>query len=61
MTKVLIVEDEAHLAEGLRFNLQAEGYAVEVTGDGESTLKRLLESTSHNATTPGHKRLFKKI
>ena len=42
MTKVLIVEDEAHLAEGLRFNLQAEGYAVEVTGDGESALKRLL-------------------
>src|SRR5579864_2646291 len=44
VTKVLIVEDEAHLAEGLRFNLQAEGYAVEVTGDGESALKRLLES-----------------
>src|SRR6201998_173729 len=44
MTRVLVVEDEAHLAEGLRFNLQAEGYAVEVTGDGESALKRLLES-----------------
>src|SRR5580700_8595566 len=44
MTRVLIVEDEAHLAEGLRFNLQAEGYAVELTGDGESALKRLLES-----------------
>jgi len=44
VTKVLIVEDEAHLAEGLRFNLQAEGYAVELTGDGESALKRLLES-----------------
>jgi DNA-binding response OmpR family regulator len=44
MTKVLVVEDEAHLAEGLRFNLQAEGYAVEVTGDGEAALKRLLES-----------------
>src|ERR1700740_2446064 len=44
MTRVLVVEDEAHLAEGLRFNLQAEGYAVEVTGDGASALKRLLES-----------------
>ena len=44
MTKVLIVEDEAHLAEGLRFNLQAEGYGVEVTGDGESALKRLDDS-----------------
>src|ERR1700751_1011027 len=44
MTRVLVVEDKAHLAEGLRFNLQAEGYAVELTGDGESALKRLLES-----------------
>ena len=44
MTRILVVEDESHLAEGLRFNLQAEGYAVEVTGDGESALKRLLES-----------------
>src|ERR1700722_604564 len=44
VTKVLVVEDEAHLAEGLRFNLQAEGYAVEVTSDGEAALKRLLES-----------------
>jgi DNA-binding response OmpR family regulator len=41
MSKVLVVEDEAHLAEGLRFNLQAEGYGVEVAGDGEAALKRL--------------------
>ena len=32
---LLIVEDEKHLAEGLRFNLEAEGYRVEITGDGE--------------------------
>jgi len=43
MTRVLIVEDEAHLAQGLRFNLQAEGHAVEVAGDGEAALDRLLE------------------
>ena len=42
MSRVLIVEDEAHLAQGLRFNLQAEGHAVEVAGDGESALDRLL-------------------
>ena len=30
MSRVLVVEDEAHLAQGLRFNLQAEGHAVEV-------------------------------
>jgi DNA-binding response OmpR family regulator len=43
MSRVLVVEDEAHLAEGLRFNLQAEGHAVEVAGDGESALDRLIE------------------
>jgi DNA-binding response OmpR family regulator len=41
MTNVLIVEDENHLAEGLRFNLEAEGYCVEVVGDGESALALL--------------------
>jgi DNA-binding response OmpR family regulator len=43
MSRVLIVEDEAHLAQGLRFNLQAEGHAVEVAGDGETALERLVE------------------
>ena len=42
MSRVLVVEDEAHLAEGLRFNLEAEGYAAEVVGDGESATERLL-------------------
>jgi DNA-binding response OmpR family regulator len=44
MSRVLIVEDEAHLAEGLRFNLEAEGLQVEVAGDGESALTSLLNS-----------------
>jgi DNA-binding response OmpR family regulator len=43
VSRVLVVEDEAHLAQGLRFNLEAEGHAVEVAGDGESALARLLE------------------
>jgi DNA-binding response OmpR family regulator len=38
---VLIVEDEQHLADGLRFNLEAEGYSVQTVGDGESALARL--------------------
>lgn len=43
MSRVLVVEDEAHLAQGLRFNLEAEGYAAEVVGDGEEATTRLLE------------------
>lgn len=40
--KVLVVEDEHHLAEGLRFNLEAEGYAADVVDSGEGALDRLL-------------------
>ncbi|WP_158748448.1 response regulator transcription factor [Acidobacterium sp. S8] len=40
-TRILIVEDETHLAQGLFFNLQAEGFDVEIAGDGESALSAL--------------------
>lgn len=43
MSAVLIVEDEKHLADGLRFNLEAEGYDVDTAGDGETALSLLLE------------------
>jgi DNA-binding response OmpR family regulator len=36
--KILIVEDEQHLADGLRFNLEAEGYETEIAADGEAAL-----------------------
>jgi len=39
--RVLIVEDELHLAEGLRFNLEAEGYEAEVVESGEGALDLL--------------------
>jgi len=42
MSRILVVEDEAHLAEGLRFNLEAEGHAVIITGKGEEALEKLL-------------------
>lgn len=45
MSAVLIVEDEKHLADGLRFNLEAEGYLVETVGDGEAALKLLMENS----------------
>jgi two-component system, OmpR family, alkaline phosphatase synthesis response regulator PhoP len=43
MSRVLVVEDETHLAQGLRFNLEAEGYSAEVVGDGEAATERLLD------------------
>ena len=42
MSRILVVEDEQHLAEGLRFNLEAEGHDATVAGDGEQALKLLL-------------------
>ncbi len=42
MSRILIVEDEVHLADGLRFNLEAEGHTVDVDGDGQAALDRLL-------------------
>jgi two-component system, OmpR family, alkaline phosphatase synthesis response regulator PhoP len=42
MSQILVVEDEAHIAEGLRFNLEAEGHTVQVTDNGEEALQRIL-------------------
>ena len=42
MARLLVVEDEAHLATGIKFNLEIEGYEVEVIGDGAEALARLL-------------------
>jgi two-component system alkaline phosphatase synthesis response regulator PhoP len=47
VSRVLIVEDEAHLANGLQFNLQAEGHWAQISGDGETALDLLL--TKHQA------------
>jgi DNA-binding response OmpR family regulator len=41
MSRVLVVEDEQHLAEGLRFNLEAEGYQVQLVDAGEAALEKL--------------------
>jgi two-component system, OmpR family, alkaline phosphatase synthesis response regulator PhoP len=41
--RVLIVEDEHHLAEVLCFNLEAEGFEAEVVDDGDRALARLLD------------------
>src|ERR1051325_10009802 len=41
---VLIVEDEKHLADGLRYNLKAEGYEVETVGTAEEALSLLIDA-----------------
>jgi two-component system, OmpR family, alkaline phosphatase synthesis response regulator PhoP len=42
MSHILVVEDEAHLANGLRFNLEAEGHTIEISDNGEDALRWLL-------------------
>ncbi len=41
---ILIVEDEQHLAEGLRFNLEAEGFETEIAADGKIALDILADA-----------------
>ncbi len=39
--KIIVVEDEAHLAKGLQFNLEREGYRVTLVDNGQSALELL--------------------
>ena len=48
MSRILIVEDEAHLAQGLRFNLEAEGHSVQISDRGEEALARLLKNNANS-------------
>ena len=41
MPRILIVEDEEHLAAGIRFNLELDGYEVETVADGIAAVERL--------------------
>ena len=41
LANILVVEDESHLAQGLLFNLRAEGYTVQLSVDGESALEMI--------------------
>lgn len=41
MSQILVVEDEQHLAFGIKFNLEAEGHAVIVVGDGQAALEQM--------------------
>jgi DNA-binding response OmpR family regulator len=46
MSRLLIVEDESHIASGLRFNLEAEGHEVVLTDNGESALDTIAARPS---------------
>ena len=41
MSRVLLVEDDEHLAEGMAFNLRNTGYDVETVGSGEEALETI--------------------
>ena len=43
MSRILIVEDERHLADGLRFNLNADGHEARVASDGAEALQVLRD------------------
>ncbi len=43
MTKILIVEDEKHIAEGLCFNLEEEGFETKIAADGKIALDILFD------------------
>ncbi|WP_263379979.1 response regulator transcription factor [Granulicella paludicola] len=47
---IAVIEDEEHLAQGLLFNLQAEGYGTHHEADGDSALSWLLEVTDPNSS-----------
>jgi len=43
MKKILIIEDEVNMIEGLRFNLEARDYMVIASQDGETGIKRAIK------------------
>jgi DNA-binding response OmpR family regulator len=49
MAKILIVEDEAHLAEGVQFNLRAEGHDSQIVTDAEGALEVLTNGHGFDA------------
>ena len=49
-THILVVEDEEHLAIGIQYNLQAEGYQVTVQGEGRAALDFLRSPAGENVS-----------
>ena len=47
--RLLIVEDEEHLAAGLKLNLELEGYQVDVAANAKEAGQRLLDPSGYDA------------
>ncbi|MCZ6805704.1 MAG: response regulator transcription factor [Deltaproteobacteria bacterium] len=47
--RLLVVEDEDHLAAGLKLNLELEGYRVDVAANAKEAGQRLLDPTGYDA------------
>lgn len=47
MPHILVVEDEDHLAKGIKFNLEAEGYVVTHAPDGQTALDLIGQPDPH--------------
>ncbi len=43
--RILVVEDDPHIAEGLKYNLEAEGHAVVVASDGRTATAHLTDAS----------------
>jgi two-component system alkaline phosphatase synthesis response regulator PhoP len=46
-SKILVVDDESHIALGIKFNLEAEGFQVQIAQDGLSALKMIEDPASN--------------
>jgi DNA-binding response OmpR family regulator len=47
-SRILVVEDDAHIAEGIQFNLEQEEYQVELAGDGRTAVEKLTQSADRS-------------
>ena len=45
--RILIIEDDRHIAEGLKLNLSLQGYEVDIAPDGVSGLQKWKTGQPH--------------
>ena len=50
--RILLVEDDAHIANGLKFNLELEGYQVNHAADGQVAKTWLFDANAQTWSKP---------